>query len=233
VKYYIVPSAAGDHREFLYEIAAQLLGDGGRYDEIFRLNSGRLQPDGRRLETLVSVDPGWILILPADAAGPGVRTGVPPYPRVRAETRARRPATTHPRRQSATAPPVRHADAVSPEKAMLLTLVVLGLIALAWIVTRRWHRSAKRGSVASKAPRAVQARQEPATSTKPIARPAFRPGLMPPTTLVSQCYESDDSGPGLPDQLTPAVEPGQPLVVTATPDDADADDLPWPDYLMA
>jgi hypothetical protein len=75
VKYYIVPQPTNGQAVALYGIAARTLGDTHRYLEIFTLNKGRLQPDGRRLENPRIIDPGWILRLPADASGPGVRFG--------------------------------------------------------------------------------------------------------------------------------------------------------------
>src|SRR4029077_11990341 len=44
-----------------------------RYREIFELNAGRLQPDGSRLTIASLIRPGWILRLPRDAHGPGIR----------------------------------------------------------------------------------------------------------------------------------------------------------------
>lgn len=79
-KYYVVGPAVDGQREFLYAIAVKTLGDGGRYREIFALNEGRPQPDGRQMVGATTVEPGWILILPADAAGPDVRTGALPEP---------------------------------------------------------------------------------------------------------------------------------------------------------
>jgi hypothetical protein len=75
VKYYVVGSAGNGEREFLFGIAARTLGNGNRYEEIFRLNAGRVQPDGGRLEDPLVLKPGWILLLPDDAQGPGVRVG--------------------------------------------------------------------------------------------------------------------------------------------------------------
>ena len=50
--------------------------------EIFNLNKGRLQPNGGRLTNPQLIEPGWILQLPAAAAGPGVHFG--PLPGVTA-----------------------------------------------------------------------------------------------------------------------------------------------------
>ncbi|SCG46604.1 hypothetical protein [Micromonospora rifamycinica] len=74
-RYYVVGPPVGGQREYLYQIAAGTLGDGNRYREIFVLNQGRRQPDGGRLTDPVELRPGWVLALPLDARGPGVRTG--------------------------------------------------------------------------------------------------------------------------------------------------------------
>jgi hypothetical protein len=50
VKHFIVAPPEHGHKEFLFQIAAQVLGNGNRYTEIFILNKDRLQPDGARLE---------------------------------------------------------------------------------------------------------------------------------------------------------------------------------------
>ena len=78
VKYYIVGVTGSGEREHLFGIAARTLGDGRRYMEIFEINLGRPQPDGRRLEDPLLLLPGWVLILPPDASGEGVHVGTPP-----------------------------------------------------------------------------------------------------------------------------------------------------------
>ncbi|SDT66587.1 hypothetical protein [Actinoplanes derwentensis] len=77
-KYYIVGKPVRGQREYLFAIAARTLGDGNRYREIFDLNEGRGQPDGKSMDKSATVEPGWILILPADAKGRGVKTGALP-----------------------------------------------------------------------------------------------------------------------------------------------------------
>ena len=84
VKFYVVPPPANGHAESLFTIAAETLGDGGQFMEIFSLNKGRLQPNGGRLTNPRIIEPGWILQLPADAAGPGVQFG--PLPVVTSPT---------------------------------------------------------------------------------------------------------------------------------------------------
>ena len=75
VKYYVVPPPGHGSVPTLYSIAAATLGNGGLFMEIFNLNKGRLQPNGQRLENPHSVEPGWILLLPPGASGPGVHFG--------------------------------------------------------------------------------------------------------------------------------------------------------------
>lgn len=68
-------------RDDLWDLAERHLGDSLRWREIWELNRGRSQPGGRFLEDPDLIRPGWILELPADAAGveevaaPG--TGIP------------------------------------------------------------------------------------------------------------------------------------------------------------
>jgi len=68
------PSTNGHHvverGDTLSAIAADELGDPNRYPEIFDLNVGDLQPDGRRLEDPNLILPGWELDIPADDRAP-------------------------------------------------------------------------------------------------------------------------------------------------------------------
>ncbi|OKI85252.1 hypothetical protein A6A27_40170 [Micromonospora sp. CB01531] len=78
IKYYLVQPPVDGQREYLYGIAAATLGNGNRYMEIYQLNKDRTQPDGARLVDPLDLRPGWVLVLPADAKGPDVRTGALP-----------------------------------------------------------------------------------------------------------------------------------------------------------
>lgn len=75
VKYYVVGEPVDGQREYLFAIAVKTLGDGRRFPEIFDLNVGRRQRDGGRLTDAYVLEPGWVLFLPDDAAGPGVLVG--------------------------------------------------------------------------------------------------------------------------------------------------------------
>ena len=99
VKYYVVPPSSHGSVPTLYSIAAATLGNGSLFMEIFNLNKGRLQPNGQRLEDPHSVEPGWILLLPPDASGPGVHFGpLPTAAKATAQVVHR-----HPHRSQATA----------------------------------------------------------------------------------------------------------------------------------
>ncbi|WP_432990733.1 LysM peptidoglycan-binding domain-containing protein [Dactylosporangium sp. CA-233914] len=79
VKYYVVGQPVDGQRESLYAIAAKTLGNGNRHPEIFSLNKDVQQADGGRLTDPMVLTPGWILVLPPDASGPGVRRGQIPF----------------------------------------------------------------------------------------------------------------------------------------------------------
>jgi hypothetical protein len=94
VKFYIVTPPGNGPAESLFSIADKTLGDGSRFMEIFKLNEGRLQPNGGRLAKPQLIEPGWILQLPADAAGPGVHFGPLPVVTAPAPHRTSRPVGT-------------------------------------------------------------------------------------------------------------------------------------------
>ncbi len=76
--YYIVATSYQGKPEFMYEIAQRFLGNGNRNAQIFALNKGRVQPDGKALVNINKITPGWILVLPNDAKGSGVSHGPVP-----------------------------------------------------------------------------------------------------------------------------------------------------------
>ena len=101
-KIYIVEAPEGRHHDSLWEIAERYLGDGRRYRQIFAMNSGRTQPDGSKLTIASLIRPGWILDMPADAHGPGIKV-VPEHTQPPAHPGTARPAppTAHPAPASA------------------------------------------------------------------------------------------------------------------------------------
>ncbi len=85
VKYYEVAGSYAGQPENLSEIALRFLGSSTRSKEIFDRNVGRTQPDGGSLTDPNSLHKGWLLVLPWDAVGDGVRIGplptnAPPTP---------------------------------------------------------------------------------------------------------------------------------------------------------
>jgi hypothetical protein len=68
-KVYTVQPPEGRHHDSLWDIAERHLGDGRRYTEIYQLNEGREQPDGRSLKLARLIQPGWHLVMPEDAVG--------------------------------------------------------------------------------------------------------------------------------------------------------------------
>jgi nucleoid-associated protein YgaU len=63
------PAVHVQRHDSLWSIAVRHLGDGRRWQEIYRLNHDRPQPDGRRLTNPDRLHPGWLLLLPPDATG--------------------------------------------------------------------------------------------------------------------------------------------------------------------
>lgn len=108
VKYYEVTASSGGKPENLSEIALRFLGSAARSGEIFDLNYGRTQPDGGKLTDPNSLKAGWLLVLPWDAVGTGVRNGTlptavakPPAPKPTATAAAKPTATAAPTTPSA------------------------------------------------------------------------------------------------------------------------------------
>jgi hypothetical protein len=77
------PTYEVQRRDTLWDIAERHLGDPFRWQEIYSLNQGRVQPDGRRLTDPDLIYAGWRLELPDDASGlaaPGPEPRVSPTP---------------------------------------------------------------------------------------------------------------------------------------------------------
>ncbi len=61
------PRVVSEKGDTLWGLAEAHLGDGFRWQEIAELNQGRVMPDGRTFNNPRSIEPGWDLLLPADA----------------------------------------------------------------------------------------------------------------------------------------------------------------------
>jgi hypothetical protein len=150
VKYYVVASSFQGQPEFLFEIAERFLGSGDRAMEIFNLNKGRLEPGGLRVENPTAIRPGWVLVLPADAAGEGVHFGpLPVIPDASggaapgSESGSAQPTTsesgsTQPSASQAAPPAAAGSKGPDP---MLVGWILLGaaVLALAAAVAWAWH----------------------------------------------------------------------------------------------
>ncbi|GAA3546418.1 hypothetical protein AFL01nite_28070 [Aeromicrobium flavum] len=66
---YTVKAPKEGYHDNLWDIAERHLGDGFRYKEIYELNKDKVQVDGRKLELARLIQPGWQLVMPADAVG--------------------------------------------------------------------------------------------------------------------------------------------------------------------
>jgi DNA-binding SARP family transcriptional activator len=69
LRLYRVQQPRGRHHDTLWDIARRHLGDPLRFEEIADLNRGRPQPDGGALTEPGLIQPGWELLMPADATG--------------------------------------------------------------------------------------------------------------------------------------------------------------------
>jgi membrane-anchored mycosin MYCP len=97
VKYYTVSSAYNGAPENLSEIAGRFLGSTARSADIFDLNAGRTQPDGKVLTDPARLRSGWLLIMPWDAVGSGIRYGsLPKKAPAPAKTKAKAPPPSTP-----------------------------------------------------------------------------------------------------------------------------------------
>lgn len=94
----------------LWRIADRALGDGNRWPQIYALNRGRPQPDGRTLTTPNLIRPGWILRLPDHPRAPGTRDpghreSATPAPESPHPPHTSAPTTPNPTESPDTSPP--------------------------------------------------------------------------------------------------------------------------------
>jgi hypothetical protein len=120
VPYYVIGKTKKGETEYLYLIAERFLGDGERAREIFKLNKGRVQPDGGVLTDRDQVEVGWVLQLPEDAKGKAVQHGPLPGPTAEPSASAS---------SSAGGPDAGELAAASPSWVVLV-LIGLGVLAL-------------------------------------------------------------------------------------------------------
>lgn len=198
-KYYVVGPPVDGQREFLFAIAVKTLGDGTRYHEIFALNEGRPQPDGRQMVDATTAEPGWILVLPADAAGPDVRTG--PLPEIT------RPATGPPPGESTGDSGAWFSIGL---RVMLLVLAVLLVVwARVTLIARRRPARTTSPSTGGTDAGPVGAPTQPAAGPTPPDTSLTPPDTSPSPALTAQPAEQNAPGPsagkGPPPPAVPAT----------------------------
>ncbi|MFI5838786.1 hypothetical protein ACIA8K_03595 [Catenuloplanes sp. NPDC051500] len=189
-KYYVVGPPVNGQREYLFQIARTTLGDGNRYPEIFELNKDRVQPDGRTMTDPTSVEPGWVLALPKDASGPGVKSGPlpvispsapasPATPTADATTPAaeQTPVPEETDEAAGDGPPSGGLDLLTSPNALRIALVVLAVLLVVWA---QMALAARRRPARAKAP-AAKTRPVPgaASGGPPDRGPARGPGGEP------------------------------------------------------
>ncbi|MGW2561417.1 LysM peptidoglycan-binding domain-containing protein [Streptomyces sp. NPDC001514] len=137
VKYYIVTQQPNGEPEFLFSIAEKVLGDGNRFPEIFELNKGRRQPDGSVMDKPTVIAPGWILQLPEDAKGDGVRLGA--LPKGVAQTPAAQRPDTHslPQAQGLVPPTAEQTSWLGPGLGIAAGALAVGALASTFVLRRR------------------------------------------------------------------------------------------------
>jgi hypothetical protein len=176
VTYYIVPPPVNGKYEFLFQIAEKTLRNGDRFPEIVALNKGRLQPDGQRLQDPNSIEPGWILQLPADASGPGVHVG--PLPQVNTPASG---GGTETSRQSGSAPSPSSDSGSEGLTWLVIGAAVAGLVAAAGLV---------RALARPKAPKRHKRSMGPQSRERPAPQQARPPAQ-------AQAASSDTDADGL------------------------------------
>ncbi|MEV4281408.1 hypothetical protein [Actinoplanes xinjiangensis] len=138
--YYVVTNSYNGEPEYLYEIAERFLGNGDRAMEIFELNKGRWQPGAQQVTKPEVIEPAWVLRLPADAKGDGVKTGVLPYfdpPAAGATGAASAPAPSAGATTEASPTPAAQAPASDSGNSWLAP-VLIGLAALLVVAGLAW-----------------------------------------------------------------------------------------------
>ena len=77
---YVVQPPEGRYHDNLWDIAERNLGDGRAYTQIYDLNAGRVQPDGGSLELARLIQPGWLMVMPEEAASVARVEAIPTDP---------------------------------------------------------------------------------------------------------------------------------------------------------
>jgi len=215
----------------LWAIAARFLGNGEYWHELFRLNEGKPQPDGRALTDPSLIIPGWVLLLPAQDGhhGPAAHPGHH-HPRRPAPAPSPAPSPSRPRpgersrsvpSPAATGahPPARPVAVHLPSGALIgisVAIMVAAALTLASIQRRRRYRprAGLTGTLQPGEPPlpAVITALRRAARPAPLDTPAEDAGPEPGTPLAADAYldlyDDTSPGPGQPGQGVPGSHPG-------------------------
>jgi DNA-binding SARP family transcriptional activator len=214
----------------LWAIAARFLGNGERWHELFRLNEGKPQPDGRSLTDPSLIYPGWVLLLPSHNGhhGPAARPGHH-HPRQPAPARTPGPAPSRPRhRQGSSGAPSPAATGRHPHPGPVavhlpsgaligisVAIMVAAALTLASIQRRRRYcpRASMTGSLQPGEPplpaviTALRRAARPAPAHTPDEDAGPDPGATPVTDPYLDPYDDTSPGPDQPGESLPGGRP--------------------------
>jgi hypothetical protein len=234
VRYYIVPPPGHGSVPTLYSIAAATLGNGSLFMEIFKLNKGRLQPNGQRLENPRSVETGWILLLPPDASGPSVHSG--PLPTTTAAKAAARVAHRPSRHAQASASPAAASTPAGGSAAIAETVIGGALLVFAvaglGLVLRRRRRAGGSGWARGGSRRKPARARTPGPGGDWAGGPATGAAGYG-TSPAGAAPGADGPWPYADHPSWPASDPGRPAGTPAydgRPAGADSPDWAYPDH---
>jgi DNA-binding SARP family transcriptional activator/nucleoid-associated protein YgaU len=214
----------------LWQIAARFLGNGERWHELFRLNEGKPQPDGRTLTDPSLIYPGWYLLLAPPGGHNGSHPGHHSQRPAHAPTPSPSPSRPRHREGSGSTPSPSPADTLPqprpvavhlPSGALIgisVAIMVAAALTLASIQRRRRYRP-RPGQ-----PGSLQPGEPPLpaviTALRRAARPAppgtaddeDGPDTSPPpvTDPYLDPYADTSPGPGQHGEAAPASSPAPP-----------------------
>jgi DNA-binding SARP family transcriptional activator len=214
----------------LWAIAARFLGNGERWHELFRLNAGKPQPDGRALTDPSLIYPGWVLLLPSQDSHQG-SAARPGHHRPRRPAAARTPAPSPSRtrqREGAGGAPSPAATGAHPHPrpvavhlpsgalvGISVALMVAAAVTLASIQRRRRYRprASMTGSLQPGEPplpaviTALRRAARPAPPDTPAEDPAQDTGTPPAADPYLDPYGDTSPGPDQPGEGVPGSRP--------------------------
>lgn len=130
---------AGGVYDSLWRIAERVLGDGDRWPELYELNRGVVQPDGRRLTSPNLIRPGWRITAHVEAPMPAAAHPTDDPPSKVASPAEAAPQTT-PEQDYPSTESRRHNPGVVLETGAFVSLALAAAISAAVMSARMWRR---------------------------------------------------------------------------------------------